>query len=91
MRDLSEASAFQDSFRHSTEIDRHITSKRETLICSARKSTLLWYELLIYQAWKPSVWQNPDQVRTNQYARIYLNTALLYNKLIYLFTGNQAI
>ena len=61
------------------------------MICSARKSTLLWYELLIYQAWKPSVWQNPYQVRTNQNARIYLNTALLYNKLIYLFTGNQAI
>ena len=29
--------------------------------------------------WKWSVWQNPDQERTNQNARIYLKTILPYN------------
>ena len=33
--------------------------------------------------WKWSVWQNPDQERTNQNARIYLKTILPYNKYIY--------
>ena len=30
--------------------------------------------------WKWSVWQNPDQERANQNARIYLKTILPYNK-----------
>ena len=30
--------------------------------------------------WKRSVWQNPDQERTNHNARIYLKSALPYNK-----------
>ena len=33
--------------------------------------------------WKWSVWQNPDQERTNQNARIYLTTILPYNKYSY--------
>ena len=33
--------------------------------------------------WKRSVWQNPDQERTNQNARIYPKTTLPYNNIIY--------
>ena len=32
---------------------------------------------------KQSAWQNPDQVRTNHNARIYLKTALPYNNILY--------
>ena len=31
-------------------------------------------------SWKRSVWQNPDQERTNQDSPIYLRTTLPYNK-----------
>ena len=35
------------------------------------------------ESWKPSIWQNPDQERTNHDAWIYLKTALPYIKWKY--------
>ena len=35
--------------------------------------------------WKWSIWQNPDQERTNQNARIYFETILPYNTFLFSF------
>ena len=40
---------------------------------------------------KRSVWQSPDQERTNQNARIYLKTALPYNKLYILHATSYSL
>ena len=41
--------------------------------------------------WKRSVWQNPDQERTNQNARIHLKTILPYNNECYCMKSGAII
>ena len=45
---------------------------------------------LIILPWKWSVWQNMNQVRTNQVAQIYLRTTFQYNKKGYHIMNTQA-